>query len=234
MSGTFGEFLAAIDIRNRIINEALNLTDSLAKSDDSLLRLLTNSVVDMHSKDIEELKKERRRLLYELLRDATETMLRDKNKGRAIILTPGALNGDKDFLTILAYHKVSEQTISRTKFYIGGDETKNFERGTVGVAFLEKRIRIGSMIKKGDRWECTDEHYYVFDEHRVAPPYETFINVPIIGPSKNGDINCLGIFCMDTKLYNAFNSRKDRVTAEAISRRIASILSIYEEIINFH
>src|SRR5437868_3373567 len=41
--------------RNRIINEALNLTDSLAKSDDSLLRLLTNSIVDMHSKDIEEL-----------------------------------------------------------------------------------------------------------------------------------------------------------------------------------
>ncbi len=210
-------------------NRALTATDSLVGLDDSLLRLLTNLVADHTSKSKDDLRNEVRKLLHELLRDAIRTVLGDKDRGRAMVLLPE--DASATYLKAIAYHRISFTSANRTRFYIGNDETKDFERGTVGMVYVEQRIRVRNMIQKDGRWECNDGNYINFDESRIHPPYVTFVNVPIFSPSRGGKVTCIGVLCLDSNVEGAFDSQQTQTLLEAICRRIAGVISIYLEVL---
>jgi hypothetical protein len=209
------------------LSKALNATTNLTELDDSLNRLLANLLLDHRTKSKEQLEKEMRRLLHELLRDATQTVLGKKNKGRAAILFPIILSSNGKYLIVVASHRFSGKSADRTRFYIGEDESKEGERGTVGVCFLQKQMRIGHIIQKDGYRECDDEDFIDFDDSRSQLTYQTFVNVPIIGIPTENNLDCLGVICLDTKVPNGFDSSRAKTLLEAIARRVAAALSIY-------
>ena len=236
VSGVTLIIISFLVVKNVNISKALNATNSLAELDDSLLRLLTGLVSEYQKKPKEVLQKEVRRLLHELLRDATRTITGDKNKGRAAIFVPEtavffqAPSSSQEYLKAFAFHRLSEKSVERALFYIGSDEIKDYEHGTVGEVYQDKHMRIINFVQNGSQLECDDESYRNFDESRARLPYVTIVNLPIIGPSKNTDISCLGVLCFDSTTPHAFASFQTKRLLETISGRIAAVLTIYIEL----
>jgi hypothetical protein len=217
--------------RALVNRRALNAATALTELDDSLLRLMTNLLLGHTTKTKEQLEREIRRLLHELLRDATKTVLGQQNKGRAAILFPNLPPPDAEHLRVIASYRLSSISTGEMRFYIGEDESKEEERGTVGVTYLSKQMRIAHIIQREGFCECDDEKFINFDEGRTQLPYRTFINVPIIGLPTGSDIDCLGVISMDTQIPNAFDSQRAKVLLEGIARRVAAVLAIYLHIL---
>ena len=218
--------------KSRKLNKALTATDSITELDDSLLRLLTNLVSKHELKSKQDLQKETQRLLHELLRDATRTILGEQNRGSAAILIPNSSTPNEEYLEILVSHRISSLSVARTKYYIGEDELKEDDRGTEGVAFLKKRACTGYIKQKEDGiWFCEDTNFINNDDFRMQPLYRSFVNVPIIGPKSGGDVKCLGIICFYSQDLNTFDTLQSQALLQSISRRTAAALSIYLQLV---
>lgn len=220
--------------KSRKLNKALTATDSTTELDDSLLRLLTNLVSKHELKSEQDLQKETQRLLHELLRDATRTILGEQNRGSAAILVPNSSTPNEEYLEIMVSHRITSLSVARTKYYIGEDELKEDDRGTEGVAFLKQHICIGYIKQKDGVWFCEDTNFINHDDLRMLPLYRSFVNVPIIGPMMGRDVNCLGIVSFYSQDLNTFDTSQAQVLLQSISRRIAAALSIYLQLVEAH
>ena len=90
---------------------------------------------------------------------------------------------------------------------------------------------IGHIVKKKGYWECDDENFINFDEGRSQLPYQSFVNVPIIGLPTGDNSSCLGVICLDSQIPNGFDSNRAKTLLEAIARRATSALTIYMQLL---
>ncbi len=210
-----------------ITSRALSATSSLTELDDSLLRLITNLLLNHKAKSQEELDKELRRILQELLKNAVRTVLGSSRNGRALILVPDLPPPSEEYLIIIASYRLSPMSVNRTKFYVGSDESKQAERGTAGMAYLNKKICIAHIVQNNGYHDCDNDDYINFDEARAKIPYQTFVNIPIIGLPITGQTDILGILCLDSLVPNAFDSKRAKTMLETITRRVAAVLTIH-------
>lgn len=200
---------------------ALDTLNNMCDLDDSLLRLLP-SLVASGKREVE-----MQRLLKELLRDATRPF--DGHVHRASILLP---ESGGEYLKIWAHHQVPDETLARTRFYIGGEGDRI--RGVAGETFLDAQLRVAHFAEEHPRWKCDLSCYMDFDKSRPFPPYRSFVAVPIIGviPSSPGQIitSTLGVLCFDSDNSTIFDSSAVHYVLRVLARRVAAVLLIYQHL----
>ena len=200
---------------------ALDTLNGICDLDDSLLRLLPSLVVSGNQEV------DMQRLLRELLRDATRAFAGHVH--RASILLPDA---GREYLKIWAHHQMPDESVIRTRFYIGNEE--NRIRGVAGETFLDTQPRVAHFTQENPRWKCDLNCYIDFDKNRPYPPYRSFVAIPIIGvipgPSSIINANCLGVLCFDSDNSKIFDSAEVQYLLQVFSRRIAAALLIYHQL----
>jgi len=213
-------------ISNMQLRKTLETTRSMVELDGSLLRLLAKLIDENEAKSEQDLQIGVQYLLEEFLRDATRTLLGDKDRGRAAIFCPGAQ--DRDHLEIMTSHRIPTNSLAHANFYVGNDENRDLRRGTVGVAFQEMQIHVGHIEQKKDYWRSDDDNFINFDENFEHPPYKSYVHVPItITSSRGDDVVCLGILHFDCQNQTVFDSKGAETILNALSQRIAIALLIY-------
>jgi hypothetical protein len=200
---------------------AVDTLNHVLDLDDSLLRLLPSLIVTGYQEA------EMQRLLKELLRDATRPF--NGHVHRASILLP---DSKKEYLKIWVHHQMSEESVSRTRFYIGQELDRI--RGVAGETFLDAQLRVAHMRQENLQWKCDLDNYMDFDKKRPYPAYRSFVAIPIIGVI-SGSLNqtsstCLGVACFDSDNLTIFDSQEIQYLLQVIGRRVASALLIYQQL----
>ncbi len=128
-----------------------------------------------------------------------------------------------------------EESVNRTKFYIGKEENRKSERGIAGATYLDGQLRVGHMIQENAHWKCDHEGYINFDSKRPHPSYYSFVCVPIIGlnpgSAKGNTISCLGVVCFDSHSAIVFDSPQIQELLVTFGSRIAAALTIYIQLL---
>ncbi len=206
-------FLQTLSLKGTV-----KVTDQIVSLDDELLRQLASAVAQPG------LQKAVHRLLERLLCNVTEALPEDPYK--ASILLPDA---NREYLHICMNFQMSVESVQRTRFYIGGDENKKFERGTAGLTFLDQQVRLGHIVRNGHDWKWEAEGYIPFGEKNPYPSHQSFISLPIIGidlASPKRKASCLGVVCFDSTLPDIFDSAQTQKVLQTLVRRIAVALIV--------
>jgi hypothetical protein len=201
--------------RNRSLSRGLDTIDNVVKLDDSLLRLITSLV------SAQDREGEMKRLLVELLRDATRAFVGDVH--RASILLPDT---SRDHLRVWAHYQMPEESVARLKFYIGQEVDR--KRGVAGEVFLDGQLRVVHIKEDNGHWKPDTESYRVFDAKRPYPPYRSFVSVPIVVGEEAAD--CLGVVCFDSENLAVFDPPEIQYLLLKLGNRIAAGLLIYQHL----
>jgi hypothetical protein len=200
---------------NRSLSHGLDTIDNVVKLDDSLLRLIPSLI------SAQDREGEMKRLLVELLRDATRAFAGDVH--RASILLPDT---SRDHLRVWAHYQMPEESVARLKFYIGQEVDR--KRGVAGEVFLDSQLRVVHIKEDNGHWKPDTGSYIVFDAKRPYPPYRSFVSVPIVVGEETTD--CLGVVCFDSENLAAFDPPEIQYLLLKLGNRIAAGLLIYQHL----
>ena len=200
----------------RAFTEELHTKEALLGLDDSLLRLITRL---LEAKDVNA---EMHRIIQKLLYDATELFTPKVRRG-LLLRSDAAL----EYLLISDYYGWLDQ-IDQKKFYIGR-AVPGLQRGIAGEAFITANIVIAHVqVDKNGTWKCEKQSYISFEEDGAAPSHRSLICAPVVIGSRPNDR--LGVICFDSTDPQAFDSVRAKEVLKLLSRRIAALLLIYQEL----
>jgi hypothetical protein len=211
------------------LNNALKMTTEFVTFDKILLHCLAGLATVKDQKQQEEKMK---KILQVLLKNAMSSKVAAGHLFRASVLLPDSAN--PQYLKIWESEGMSPKNIERTAFYIGNDENKvKKERGVAGATYMDGKIRVAHMVKKGDKWGCEHDGYIHF-ENRTITPYRAFVSVPIVkvplNRSEKQQRETIGVVCFDSHNKWIFDNPKAQTLLEWFGERVGDALSIYWEL----
>lgn len=203
--------------RERQLNYALNVANSLITSDDTLLSLLPGLFASRQPD------RAIRKLLKEYLGDARLVFV--ENVSRSTILRPD----EKEHLIPWASYQMPQESLTRTRFYVGQDGSKL--NGIAGKTFKDRKVYVVRFAQdKSGAWIPDDPDYQNFETKRHDPPYRSFVAVPVLGTEDQ----CLGVLCFDSPSPTAFDSENVQDLLLAIGRRIATVIRFHTLLASAH
>jgi len=157
------------------------------------------------------------RIIRGLLKDTTEVSPRKVYRAYILRLDAAGIA-----LAPWIGYQMSEETMKRTRFVVGGGE--NPQMGVAGETFLRGTVLVAH--KRED--ESIDARSYVeFDAQRAIRPYQSFVTVPIVGIT--GD--CIGVLCLDSGSdATVFDAEGIAPFLLALGNRIAAVMLLYERL----
>jgi GAF domain len=98
--------------------------------------------------------------------------------------------------------------------------------GVAGYAFRTLQIVSGTLYQERGIWRSTAPHYVFREGTRHAPPYRSFVAIPLVDP----DGRPLGVVSLDSPDEDAFSQSAILQTLVEVMDGLAAALTIYQQI----